>query len=99
MENAVIVSGARTAVSKSFTGSLVQKTPTELGVLVANEAMKRAGVKINEVDEFIFGQVGQDNDVPNVARNIVLNLPADKTYSIGIPAYTVQRNCASGLQA
>lgn len=90
----VIVEGLRTPQGV-FGGALKAFTAQRLGELVVRELLARARVKPELVEEVVFGCVGQTSDAPNVARVIALlgGLPNR------VPAYTVQRNCASGLQA
>lgn len=90
----VIVSGARTPVA-SFGGSLKDVAAIDLGALVVKEAVKRAGIKPDAVDEVIVGQVGQIAECGFVARAISLKagLPFETT------AYSVNRQCGSGLQS
>jgi acetyl-CoA C-acetyltransferase len=66
-----------------------------MGAAVVKELVARTRIDPNLVDEVIFGCVGQHSDATNMARNIALyaGLP------FRIPAYTVQRNCSSGLQS
>lgn len=89
-----IVSAARTAVG-NFGGSLRDVSAIELGTITAKEALKRAGLTGAEIDEVIFGNVGQYGLNAFLARLVSLNA--------GIPnaatAQTVNRMCASGLQA
>lgn len=89
-----IIAGARTPMGKA--GSTLKKlSAADLGALAVREAIERSGLKDNEIDEVIIGNVSQPYDCANVARVIALNagLP------IGIPAYTVHRNCASGMES
>ena len=90
----VIVSGARTAVAK-FGGSLKGVSAIEMGALVVAEAVKRAGIDPAVVDECIIGQVGSWGENGFLARSISLKA--------GLPnetcAYSVNRQCGSGLQA
>lgn len=90
----VIVSGARTPVA-SFGGSLKDISAIDLGGLVVKEAVKRAGIKPEVVDEVIVGQVGEIAECGFVARAVSLKggLPFETT------AYSVNRQCGSGLQA
>lgn len=90
----VIVSGARTPVG-SFGGSLKDVAAIDLGALVVKEAVKRAEIKSDDVDEVIVGQVGQIAECGFVARAVSLKagLPNETT------AYSVNRQCGSGLQA
>ncbi len=90
----VIVDGVRTPHGV-FGGALKEFTAHRLGELVVRELLKRTRLNAREVEEVIFGCVGQTSDAPNVARVIALMAGIPKE----VPAYTVQRNCASGLQA
>lgn len=94
LKEVVIVSGARTAVG-SFGGSLKEVGAIELGALVVKEAVRRANINPNDVDEVIIGQVGQIAENGFIARAISLSagLPVATT------AYSVNRQCGSGLQA
>lgn len=94
MKEVVIIDGVRTPVG-NFGGSLKDITAHKLGEIVVWELLKRTNLDPNLVDHVIFGSVGQYSDATNVARVISLlaGLP------IRVPAYTVARNCASGLQA
>lgn len=90
----VIVSGARTAVGK-FGGSLKDVSAIDMGALVVREAVKRAGIEPAAVDEVIIGQVGSWGENGFLARSISLKagLPNETT------AYSVNRQCGSGLQS
>ena len=90
----VIVSGARTAVGK-FGGSLKDVSAIDMGALVVREAVKRAGIEPAAVDEVIIGQVGSWGENGFLARSISLKagLPDEST------AYSVNRQCGSGLQS
>jgi len=94
MEEIVIVSAVRTAVGR-LGGGLKDVEPDILGKIVIEEAMKRAGIEPGEVDEVILGQTKQSADAANLARVAALRagLPVE------VPAYTVMRQCGSGLQA
>ncbi|MFQ5597509.1 MAG: thiolase family protein [Nitrospiria bacterium] len=94
MKEIVIVEGVRTAIG-NMGGALKEITNQKMGELVVREALKRAGIDPAEVEEVIFGCVGQYSDATNLARVITLmaGLP------MATPAYTVARNCASGLQS
>ncbi|HSE58677.1 MAG TPA: thiolase family protein [Nitrospiraceae bacterium] len=93
MKDTVIVAGARTPIG-NFGGALKDLPTQKLGELVVREALTRAGLDPALVEEVIVGCVGQTSDAYNIARVIALmaGLP------IRTPAYSVQRNCASGLQ-
>jgi acetyl-CoA acetyltransferase family protein len=90
----VIVAGARTPFVKAW-GPFKSLPARELGRLAASEALARSTVDPAGVDEVIFGNIAQPADATNIARVIALraNLPPS------VPAYTVNRNCASGIQA
>jgi acetyl-CoA C-acetyltransferase len=94
MKDVVIVDGVRTPIG-NFGGAMKDLTAHAMGAAVVKELLTRTRLDPNLVDEVIFGCVGQHSDATNMARNIALyaGLP------ITVPAYTVQRNCSSGLQA
>ncbi len=94
MEEVVIVDGIRTPVG-TMGGGLRDVPAKELGRIVVAELLRRTELAPELVEEVIFGQGGQTSDAPNTARVIALlaGLP------ITTPGYTVQRNCASGIQA
>ncbi|MCL1855191.1 MAG: thiolase family protein [Clostridia bacterium] len=93
-QDTVIVSTARTAVG-NFGGSLKDKSAVELGRVVVKAALDRAGLSGAEVDEVIFGCVGQYGLNAFLAR--LASLQAGVTENAS--AQTVNRMCASGLQA
>jgi 3-oxoadipyl-CoA thiolase len=95
MPEAYLVGGVRTPVGR-YGGALAGVRPDDLAALVVAEAVARAGVPAHAVDEVVLGaanQAGEDNR--NVARMAVLlaGLPDE------VPAFTVNRLCASGLTA
>jgi 3-oxoadipyl-CoA thiolase len=95
MSEAYLVGGVRTPVGR-YGGALAAVRPDDLAALVVREALQRAGAPAESVDEVILGaanQAGEDNR--NVARMAVLlaGLP------MAVPGFTVNRLCASGLQA
>ena len=94
IKDAVIISAVRTPVGK-FLGALKSFKATELGAIVVREAVKRAGVKPEDVDEVIMGCVIQAGLGQNPARQAALHggLP-DK-----VSAVTVNKVCGSGLKA
>ena len=93
-QDVVVVAGLRTPQGV-FGGALKQLTAQFLGETVVRELLKRTNLKPAEVEEVIVGCVGQGSDAPNIARVIALRAGIPKE----TPAFTVQRNCASGLQA
>lgn len=94
MKEVVVVSGVRLPVG-SYGGSLKDVSAIDMGAMVVEEAVKRAGIKPSDVDEVIIGQVGQIAENGFVARAISLKagMPKETT------AYSVNRQCGSGLQA
>ncbi len=90
----VVLGGLRTPFCKMGT-SLDDVHATELGRVPAEEVLLRLGIDAEEVDEVIFGNVGQPPDSANVARVISLRSGIPQR----TPALTVHRNCASGMQA
>lgn len=94
MENVVVVSGVRLPVG-SFGGSLKSVSAIDMGAMVVKEAVNRAGIRPEDVDEVIIGQVGQIAENGFVARAVSLKagMPNETT------AYSVNRQCGSGLQA
>jgi 3-oxoadipyl-CoA thiolase len=95
MAEAFIVDGVRTAQGR-YGGVLAGVRPDDLAALVVAEAVRRAGIPGDEIDEVILGaanQSGEDNR--NVARMAVLLSGLPHT----VPGYTVNRLCASGLTA
>lgn len=93
-ENIVIVSGARTAIG-SFGGSLKEFEAADLGGIAIKEALIRAQVAPEDVDEVVMGCVGQAAENAFMARvsSIKAGIPYEAT------ALTVNRLCSSGLQA
>lgn len=94
MSEVVIVSAVRTAGGR-IGGTLKDVQPDDLAVTVIKAALERARVEPGAVDEVIMGQAKQSADAANVARVAALRagLPVE------VPAYTVMRQCGSGLQA
>ncbi len=95
MPEVYLVDGARTPQGR-FGGALAGVRPDDLAALVVGEAVRRAGIPADAVDEVILGaanQAGEDNR--DVARMAVLLAGLPHT----VPGYTVNRLCASGLTA
>ena len=90
----VIVSAVRTALGR-LGGTLKDVPPEELARVVILAAIERAGVEPDCVDEVIFGQAKQSADAANLARVAALKAG----FPVEVPAYTVMRQCGSGLQA
>ncbi len=94
IKEAVIVSAVRTPVGK-FLGALKGLKATELGAIAVREAVKRAGVDPEDVDEVIMGCVIQAGLGQNPARQAALHGGLPNTVS----AVTVNKVCGSGLKA
>jgi len=95
MSQAFLIGGARTPVGR-YGGALASVRPDDLAALVVGEAVTRAGVPAEAIDEVILGaanQAGEDNR--NVARMAVLLAGLPDV----IPGLTVNRLCASGMSA
>lgn len=94
MTEVVIVEGVRTPIG-NFGGALRDVPIDELGAVVTKELLARTHLDPRLVNEVVFGCVGQYSNATNVARVIGLRagLP------VQTPAFTVQQNCASGMQA
>jgi acetyl-CoA C-acetyltransferase len=89
-----IVSAARTPIGK-FGGTLASLSAVELGVVAAKAAMERASVDPKQIEETIFGNARQAGGGPNPARQISIGSGVPKE----VPAYTVNKACASGLKS
>lgn len=92
--HAVVVSAVRTPIC-DFGGGFKEVKAGDLAAAAMSEAIKRAGIESGMIDEVIFGCCIQDFDEPNVARCGALK--AD--IPVEVPAYTIQRQCSSGMQA
>jgi acetyl-CoA C-acetyltransferase len=94
MERAVIVEGARTPIGK-FLGSFAETTAVELGTKAAGEAMRRANVDADLVDQAILGHARQAGNGPNTGRQVSIRAGVPKEIS----AYNVNIACGSGMKA
>jgi acetyl-CoA acetyltransferase family protein len=94
MFDIAIVEGVRTPFVKAF-GPLASVPAQELGRVATLGVLGRAGLRPDQVDQVIFGNVCMPADAANIARVIALEagVPRDRI------AHTVQRNCASGMEA
>lgn len=90
----VILSGARTAVGR-FGGIFRDLLANELAVPVAEEVIAKAGVDKSELGDVILGNCVSRSDEPNLAR--IVGLKAGIPFTT--PAFTLTRQCASGMQA
>ena len=89
-----ILSGVRTPIGK-FGGSLASLTAADMGVVAAKAAMERAGIQPEQVEETIFGNARQAGGGPNPARQISIRSGVPQE----VPAFTVNKACASGLKS
>jgi acetyl-CoA C-acetyltransferase len=89
-----ILSAVRTPIGK-FGGSLASLSAADMGVVAAKAALERAGVQPQQVEETIFGNARQAGGGPNPARQISIRggIPQE------VPAYTVNKACASGIKS
>ena len=94
MKEIVIAGAVRTAQAK-LGGALKNLTNQKLGEVILRGLLERTHLDPKAVDEVIFGCVGQQSDAHNVARVIALMAGIPQS----VPAFTVNRNCASGMQA
>ncbi len=92
--NVVIVSAARTPIG-SFMGSFSGLKAQTLGALTIKEAVKRAGIDSAIIDEVIMGNIVGTDPKGNSAREALL----ESGLPITVPAFTVNKNCASGLKS
>jgi acetyl-CoA C-acetyltransferase len=94
MKNVYLAGAVRTPIGK-FGGTLQSWTAADMGVAVAKEALRRANVAANEVNDSIWGCARQAGAGPNVARQITFRAGVPET----VPAFTVNQACGSGLKA
>lgn len=94
MKDIVIVSAVRTAIGR-FGGSLAKVSATELGSIVINEAIARAGLQKDQIGEVIMGQVLTAGAGQNPARQAMMKAGVAKE----TPALTINAVCGSGLKA
>ena len=94
MQAVYILSAVRTPIGK-FGGAMASLTAADMGVVAARAAVERAGVRPEQVEETIFGNARQAGGGPNVARQISVRsgVPED------VPAFTVNKACASGMKS
>ena len=94
MKDLYVVNCCRTAIG-SFGGSLKNTPAAEMGAIVVKEALNRAGVAPENVDEVMFGCILTAAQGQNVARQV--SIKAGIPYSV--PAYTVGMVCGSGMKS
>ncbi len=94
MKDIYVVNCCRTAIGK-FQGSLSNVKPADMGAIVVKEALKRAGVAPENVDEVMFGCILTAAQGQNVARQVSLKAGIP----MSVPAYTVGMVCGSGMKS
>lgn len=94
MREVVIVSAVRTPIG-SFGGAIGQIPAVELGALVIKEALRRAGIKPEEVNEVIMGNVLQGGLGQNPARQAAIKAGIPQE----VPSWTLNKLCGSGLKS
>ncbi len=93
-ERIAVIAGIRTPMGKAG-GALKTVSADDLGAFALKALMDLTPIKAAEVDEVIFGNCAMPADAANIARVIALKAG----FPIHTPAFTVQRNCASGMQS
>lgn len=94
MKSIVITAAVRTAMG-SLGGTLKNVMPEELAKIVIENVIERSKIEKEMISEVIFGQAKQTTDAPNIARVSALMAGVPEM----VPAYSVHRQCGSGLQA
>src|SRR6202451_277643 len=89
-----ILSAVRTPIGK-FGGSLASLTAADMGMVAVRAAMERAGIQPGQVEETIFGNARQAGGGPNPARQISIRSGVPQE----VPAFTVNKACASGMKS
>lgn len=94
MLDIAILDGIRTPFVKAF-GPMASVPAQELGRRVTATLLERSGIRPDQIDQVVFGNVASPPEAANVARVIALLAGVPE----GRPAHTVHRNCASGMEA
>jgi acetyl-CoA C-acetyltransferase len=94
MKNVYLAGAVRTPIGK-FGGTLQSWTAADMGVAVAKEALRRANVAADQIEDSIWGCARQAGGGPNVARQITFRAGVPER----VPAFTVNQACGSGLKA
>src|SRR4030042_4939025 len=92
LKKAVIISAVRTPIGR-YMGMLKDIPAYDLGALVLNEVVRRAGLNPDQVDEVILGQSYQNGEYVNIARMALLKAGWPES----IPGVTMDRRCCTGL--
>lgn len=94
MQGVYILSAVRTPIGK-FGGSLASQTAADMGVVAGKAAIERANIRPDQIEETIFGNGRQAGGGPNPARQISVRSGVPQE----VPAYTVNKACASGMKS
>jgi acetyl-CoA C-acetyltransferase len=94
MNNVYLAGAVRTPIGR-FGGTLASWSAADLGVAVAKESLRRAGLSPDQIAESIWGCARQAGGGPNVGRQITYRAGVPET----VPAFTVNQACGSGLKA
>jgi len=94
VQGVYILSAVRTPIGK-FGGALASCSAAEMGVVAAKAAMERAGVRPEQIEETIFGNARQAGGGPNPARQSSVRSEVPQE----VPAFTVNKACASGMKS
>ena len=94
MEQAVILEGARTPIGR-FLGSFAATPVVELGAAASREALRRAAVSADQIDQTILGHARQAGNGPNTGRQVSIHAGVPEEVS----AYNVNIACGSGMKA
>ena len=94
MKDIYVVNCCRTAIGK-FQGSLSNVKPADMGAIVVKEALQRAGIAPDQVDELMFGCILTAAQGQNVARQVSVKAGIP----LNVPSYTVGMVCGSGMKS
>ena len=94
LESVVILGAARTPIGR-YGGAFRDTHPAELGAVATRAALERAGLDPGRVDAAVFGHARQAGSGPNPARQVVRRAGLPDS----VPAHTINKACASGMQA
>src|ERR1044072_5916982 len=94
MKNVFLAGAVRTPIGK-FGGTLASWSAADLGVAVAKESLRRAGLFPGQITASIWGCARQAGGGPNVARQIIYRAGVPER----VPAATINQACGSGLKA
>ena len=94
MKQVVIIDAIRTPIGK-LNGAMKDIQPENMAALLIAEMVQRNNIDTQELNSIVLGHAKQSSDQPNIARlaSLIANIPVE------VPAYTVHRQCGSGMQA